>query len=416
LVSAFQYKANQKQIHIKSSIQDLNSVWFDEDVIEKIISNLLSNAIKYAPKHSEIVFEANKQEDVFIVSIINSSNRVEKEDLSKLFQRFYQDNKLSEGVGVGLALVRELVNLSQGSIIANNIDADKIQFTVSMPLTKIAFKASDIIEEELDEHQVEATVAIDKTETDKSTLLIVEDENDIRTFIASIFAESYHIIEANNGKTGIDKAQKQLPDLIISDIMMPIQDGIELCHAIKTNELTSHIPVILLTAKVGEKNEIEGLKTGADAYVTKPFSSEKLKVQVEQLIESRLQLQNHFSSTLQINPKLAITSTETEFLKRLQKVLDEHITNPEFTSERFCQLMHMSRTQLHRKLKAITNMTTSEFIRSQRLKLAIDLLEKSDATISEIAYQVGFNTPSYFNKCFKETYGCTPNEYVSKRE
>ena len=416
LVSAFQYKANQKQIHIKSSIQDLNSVWFDEDVIEKIISNLLSNAIKYAPKHSEIVFEANKQEDVFIVSIINSSNRVEKEDLSKLFQRFYQDNKLSEGVGVGLALVRELVNLSQGSIIANNIDADKIQFTVSMPLTKIAFKASDIIEEELDEHQVEATVAIDKTETDKSTLLIVEDENDIRTFIASIFAESYHIIEANNGKTGIDKAQKQLPDLIISDIMMPIQDGIELCHAIKTNELTSHIPVILLTAKVGEKNEIEGLKTGADAYVTKPFSSEKLKAQVEQLIESRLQLQNHFSSTLQINPKLAITSTETEFLKRLQKVLDEHITNPEFTSERFCQLMHMSRTQLHRKLKAITNMTTSEFIRSQRLKLAIDLLEKSDATISEIAYQVGFNTPSYFNKCFKETYGCTPNEYVSKRE
>lgn len=413
LVSAFQYKANQKQIVIKSSIQDLKSVWFDEDIIEKIVSNLLSNAIKYAPKNSEIVFEANKQEDVFILSIINSSNRVEKEDLSKLFQRFYQDNKLSEGVGVGLALVRELVVLSKGTIIANNIDTDKIQFTVSLPITKMAFNSADIIEEDYDTHDVEEELSIVKTETDKSTLLIVEDETDIRSFITSIFADTYQIIEAKNGKIGIEKAQKHLPDLIISDIMMPVQDGIELCHSIKTSELTSHIPVILLTAKVGEKNEIEGIKIGADAYVTKPFSSEKLKVQVEKLIESRLRLQKHFSNTLSINPKLAITSTESDFLKRLKTVLDAHITNPEFNSESFGKHLHISRTQLHRKLKAITGMTTSEFIRSQRLKLAKDLLKKSDATVSEIAYQVGFNTPSYFIKCFKETYGSTPNDYLS---
>ena len=414
IVSAFKYKGKQKNIQIKSNFQDLTKVWFDKDIIEKVTSNLLSNAIKYAPKQSVIVFEAAQQEDVLVISVINTSNQVGKKDLSKLFQRFYQDNELSDGVGVGLALVRDLVTLSKGTVIANNIDHDKIQFTVSLPISKHAFNDNEL-DVDTTETQIEKFSShTNPLNEDKPTLLIVEDEPEIRSFVVSIFNNDYQIIEAENGEIGYEKAQKHLPDLIISDIMMPVQDGIELCHSIKTNELTSHIPVILLTAKVGEKNEIEGIKTGADAYVTKPFSSEKLKVQVEKLIESRLQLQNHFSKTLQINPKLAITSTEAEFLKRLQSVLEEHITDSEFTSERFCKLMQMSRTQLHRKLKAITKMTTSEFIRSQRLKLAINLLKKSDASISEIAYQVGFNTPSYFNKCFKEVYGCTPNEYVSK--
>src|SRR5690554_7367012 len=197
-----------------------------------------------------------------------------------------------------------------------------------------------------------------------------------------MFLDSYQVMEAANGKIGIEKAKKQLPDLIISDLMMPEQDGMELCHEIKTNELTSHIPVILLTAKVGEVNEIQGIKTGADAYVTKPFSSEKLKVRVEKLIESRLKLKKHFSSTLTINPELAITSTETEFLKRLQTTLDKHITNPDFNSEALGKHMQISRTQLHRKLKAITGMTTSEFLRSQRLKLSVEL--RSEEHTSEL--------------------------------
>src|SRR5690606_26251985 len=212
----------------------------------------------------------------------------------------------------------------------------------------------------------------------------------------------YRIIEAENGQLGIEKALSKVPDLIISDIMMPEVDGIELCNSLKTNELTSHIPIILLTAKVGEESEIKGIKTGADAYVTKPFNSEKLKLRVVKLIENRRQLQKHFSKTLSINPKLAITSAESDFLNRLKTVLDDPITNPEFTSNQFAELMRMSRTQLHRKLKAITGMSASEFIRSQRLKLAISLLKETDATISEIAYQVGFNSPSYFSKCFKE--------------
>ena len=414
LISAFQYKASEKNITISSKIQSLECVWFDKDVIEKIISNLLSNAIKYAPKDSKILFEARRQDKSLVLSIINKSESVGKKDMSKLFRRFYQDNKLSEGVGVGLALVRELVTLSKGSIIANNIDDDKIQFTVSLPNNKESFSDAEIIStEELVSSETPLKPSIKVSEKDKPLLLIVEDVADIRTFIVSIFKHDYRIIEAENGQLGIEKALSKVPDLIISDIMMPEVDGIELCNSLKTNELTSHIPIILLTAKVGEESEIKGIKTGADAYVTKPFNSEKLKLRVVKLIENRRQLQKHFSKTLSINPKLAITSAESDFLNRLKTVLDDQITNPEFTSNQFADLMLMSRTPLHRKLKAITGMSAREFIRSQRLKLAIGLLKESDATISEIAYQVGFNSPSYFSKCFKEVYSCTPNEYLS---
>ncbi len=415
LISAFQYKAAEKNITIESSIHDLKNVWFDKDVIEKVSSNLLSNAIKYSPEGGKIVFEAHKQEEILVLSIINTTHNIGKKDLSKLFQRFYQDNKLSDGVGVGLALVRELVALSKGTIIANNIDSDRIQFNVSLPINKDAFNVDEIVSvEEIVKTETPLETPIELSTKEKPLLLIVEDEPDIRAFIISIFKRDYKIVEAENGKIGIDLALKDLPDLIISDIMMPEFDGTQLCNTLKTNELTSHIPIIILTAKVGEESEIEGIKTGADAYVTKPFNSEKLKIWVEKLIENRQKLQKHFSKTLSINPELAITTTESEFLKRLQKILDEHITSPEFTSDRFGKLMHMSRTQLHRKLKAITGMSASEFIRSQRLKLAVRLLKETDASISEIAYQVGFNTPSYFSKCFKDEYNCTPNEYLEK--
>jgi signal transduction histidine kinase/ligand-binding sensor domain-containing protein/DNA-binding response OmpR family regulator len=414
LISAFQYKADKKNIAISSRSKGLKNVWYDTDIIEKVISNLLSNAIKYSPENSTIVFEASNQDGVAVLSIINQTDYVGKKDLSKLFQRFYQDNRLSEGVGVGLALVRELVSLSKGTIIANNIDDNKIQFTVSVPVEYTAFEKDALVfDDKIESTEPPTNPQTENVEKENPLLLIVEDEADIRAFIISIFKNNYQILEAENGEIGIAKALEKMPDLIISDIMMPEIDGIQLCNTLKTNELTSHIPIILLTAKVGEENEIEGIKTGADAYVTKPFKSEKLKIRVEKLIETRRQLQRHFSKTLSINPELSLTSTESDFLKRLQNVLDEHITEPDFTSERFGKLMHMSRTQLHRKLKAISGMSASEFIRSQRLKLAIRLLKETDASISEIAYQVGFNTPSYFSKCFKEVYNCTPNEYLS---
>ncbi|WP_299335800.1 hybrid sensor histidine kinase/response regulator transcription factor [uncultured Psychroserpens sp.] len=415
IVAAFQYKADEKHINIISTINNLDQVWFDVDSIEKIVSNLLSNAIKYAPEHSKIIIDANDQDHNLVLSIINVNISISKSNFAKLFQRFYQDNEASEGVGVGLALVKELVNLSKGNITANTVDNDKVQFTVTLPIHKTAFDTSEIKIQSDTEPRSNETDAQSNENNDSPVLLIVEDDNDIRAFVASIFKNSYTIVEAENGKAGIDTALKYIPDIIISDVMMPVQDGIALCNTLKYNELTSHIPIILLTAKVGEENEIEGLKTGADAYITKPFNSEKLELRVKKLIENRQQLQKHFSKDFNINPELSITSTEADFLKRLKTVLDDKITDSDFTSEAFSIAMNMSRTQLHRKLKAIVGMSASEFIRSQRLKLAIELLKKSDATTSEIAYQVGFNTPSYFIKCFKDVYNCTPSDYNLKK-
>ncbi|APY12495.1 hybrid sensor histidine kinase/response regulator [Seonamhaeicola sp. S2-3] len=413
IVSAFQYKAKEKEMVILNKIEGLENVWYDKDVIEKVSSNLLANAIKYAPESSEIIFNANEQENNLVLSVINTNKEITKKDLGKLFQRFYKDDEASEGVGVGLALVKELVSLSKGSIIANSIDSDKIQFTVTLPITKNAFKASEILNSKNTEQEIVLSNAV-LNNNNKPCLLIVEDNKDIRTFVKSVFENSYQIIEASNGQAGIEKAIKHMPSLIISDIMMPIKNGIDLCNTLKYNELTSHIPIILLTAKVGEDNEIEGLKTGADAYITKPFSSEKLKLIVEKLIENRNRLQQHFSKSITLTPEITVSSTEAEFLKRLKEVLDKNLTNPDFNTETFSVKMQMSRTQLHRKLKAIVGLSTSEFIRNERLKLAIDLLKKSDNSISEIAYQIGFNTPSYFIKCFKETYNCTPVEYSNR--
>lgn len=411
IVEAFQYKSQEKHITIDATINKIDTAYFDKDIIEKVVSNLLTNAIKYSPEESHISFDASQQENALVIAIVNHYNKVASRDLSKLFQRFYQDDEATEGIGVGLALVKELISLAKGTIIANNIDNNKIQFTVTLPINKESFTTSEIIDSLIAPIQDENSSNTEINNT--TTILVVEDQNDVREFVASVFNNNYEVITANNGEAGIKKATKNLPDLIISDIMMPVKNGIELCNSIKQDRLTSHIPVILLTAKVGEENEIEGLKSGADAYITKPFNSKLLLVEVDRLIKSRQQLKELYSKEFIVNPDLAITSTETEFLKRLQTVLDAHITDPEFKSERMGELLQMSRTQLHRKLKSVYGLSTSEFIRTQRLKLSLQLLKESDATISEIAYQVGFNSPSYYIKCFKETYNSTPSDYYN---
>ncbi|RDK83465.1 two-component regulator propeller domain-containing protein [Marinirhabdus gelatinilytica] len=415
LLNTFQYKAKRKNITIHKKIENLEDCWFDSDIIEKTATNLVHNALKYSPKNASVTIDAKKEQNWFILSVTNNKGELAVFEINQLFNRFYQSDEASEGIGVGLALVKELVSLHKGNIIAHTDGGNNIQFTVTIPIVKEAFNEDEIIFKEPVFH-VEKQSKVDKNDEDRPTLLVVEDNDEVRTYISSVFLENYRILEAENGEEGILKAQEHMPDLIISDIRMPIKSGIVLCNTIKTNELTSHIPIILLTAKVGKKHEIEGLKTGADAYITKPFSIEKLRIRVEKLIQQREKIKEHFSKTFSIDPDLAITSTETEFLNRIQQVLDTHITDPELTSEKFANLMLVSRTQLHRKLKSIVGMSTTEFIRSQRLKIASRLLQQKDVPISEIAYQIGFNSPSYFNKCFKETFGYSPSQYRSKHE
>jgi YesN/AraC family two-component response regulator len=244
-------------------------------------------------------------------------------------------------------------------------------------------------------------------------LLIVEDNAEIRKLIRQQFELDYNIKEAENGKKGIQIALEIVPDIIISDIMMPETDGIELTKQVKNDERTSHIPIILLTAKAGEENELIGLKNKADDYILKPFSPENLRVRVQNLIELRKKLRERYSQEVILRPKdIAISTHDEVFLEKVQILLDEKLTESEFTSEYFSIEIGMSRMQLHRKLKALVGLSTTEFIRSQRLKMATHILLNSDINISEVAYEVGFNDPSYFTKCFKASYGISPGNYA----
>ncbi|WP_458627623.1 two-component regulator propeller domain-containing protein [Winogradskyella sp. PC D3.3] len=421
IIAAFEFKSKDKSIHFSSHIQTIENAWFDADIIEKITSNLLSNAIKYTPINGKIHFEAIEKNGQLIITVINNGNTISNKELGKLFQRYYQNSKNTDGMGIGLSLVKELSILSHGNIIAHTMNTDEIQFTLTLPIERSFYSASEIHEDE--QHSTKPEIVtktttdsklktISKTE-DKSILLIVEDDHDIRAFISSIFKNDYTILEAENGEIGISKAIKYIPDVIISDLMMPKVDGIALCNTLKNNSKTSHIPIIILTAKSGDANEIKGLQTGADDYVVKPFNSNKLKIRVEKLIELRQKLQKRYSSNFELNEVIA-TPIDQEFLTKLNKVLNEHITDASFSSTALAKKMLMSRMQLHRKLKAITGLSTTEFIRNERLKLAIKLIKNSNQTISEIAYMVGFNTPSYFIKCFKDVYKITPAEYTSQ--
>jgi YesN/AraC family two-component response regulator len=356
-----------------------------------------------------------------VISVTNNGVHYSKEDLQKLFNRYYQGDKNNDGAGIGLALVKELVTLSHGNIIAHTLNNEDIQFTVTLPIERSYFKSaelgtstSQIVENEEEPDAVEEASLISQKEPlkNKPLLLLVEDDDDIRLYVKSFLQDNYKIIEAANGKLGVKNAFESIPDIIISDVMMPVEDGISLCNTLKQDERTSHIPIILLTAKTGDQHEITGLKVGADAYVTKPFNKAKLLVQIENLLNIRSQLQKRYSKDFKLKD-LAVSNTEQQFLEKLNSILNEFISDNSFSAEIMSKKLLMSRMQLHRKLKALTGLSTTEFITKERLKLALPLLKKSDATISEIAYQVGFNSPSYFSTCFKKHYNTSPDEYRS---
>lgn len=244
---------------------------------------------------------------------------------------------------------------------------------------------------------------------------MVDDHEDIRAFIKSVFKNNYQVVEAIDGEVGVEKAIELVPDIIISDVMMPKLNGFQLSETLKQDERTCHIPIILLTAKTEDADRFIGLETGADDYITKPFKTKALETRVKNLINSRLKLRERYSQELVLKPTdIAISNFDAKFLEKVNSVIDENITEPTFSAEDFSKSVGMSRMQLHRKLKALTGLSATEFVRSQRLKLAADLLKKTDANVSEIGYSVGFNDHSYFTKCFKEMYGCSPTEFISK--
>jgi YesN/AraC family two-component response regulator len=324
-------------------------------------------------------------------------------------------------MGVGLSLVNALIKLYGGTINAGIEKNEIIHFQVTLPITRDSFKEEDIrtssmqlkSQEVLSEFIDVDYDLIDSKKEDLPILLIVEDYSEVRTFIKQALKKKYRILEAENGKVGLEIALSEVPDIILSDIRMPIYDGIQLCNALKIDERTSHIPIILLTAGVSEENELKGLASGADDFVTKPFKIKVLEQRMINLIAIRRALRNRYRQELILKPKeIAVTPADEVFLNRIQEILENHLSDPQFNAETFSQKAKVSRMQLHRKLLAYTGLSTSAFIRSQRLKQAIQILQTSDTTINEVAYTVGFNTPTYFMKCFKEVYKKTPSEYL----
>lgn len=426
LASSFEYKAKLKNITYTTTIATLNNAWYDEDVIEKIVTNLLSNAFKHGIDAGNCEIEAASKEQHLLLSVKNTLPLKIDIEIEKLFTRFYQQDDFSEGAGVGLSLVKELVQLHQGEITVQIENENNIHFQVRLPIQKEVFQNINKIEVITEPHKPISNAISDSIDMNSEgfenpdkkeelpILLVVEDHEEVRQFIKSVWKNKYQVFEAEDGRQGIEKALEVVPDLIITDVRMPICDGIELCNTLKKDERTSHIPIILLTAGIGEEQELNGLQSGADDFITKPFKLRVLQSRVENLITTRRALRERYSQEMVLKAKdIALTPTDSLFFNRVQKVLDEQLSNPDFSAEVFCKAMGMSRMQLHRKLMAFTGLSTSAFIRSQRLKQAVHILKTSDATVNEVAYTVGFNTPSYFIKCFKEAYKTTPSEYLN---
>ncbi len=397
--------------------------WIDKDVLQKIVNNLLSNSFKYTNiNEGKIMVKVFCDTNFLTINIKNTGKELSQQDLNKIFERFYQKDYHSDGIGLGLSIVKKMVELHKGSINVQSKDGWTV-FKVKIPISKNTYKENEIVygnETEKNKNTQETPIQVPvKTKEcpidklDDPILLVIEDNKDIQNYVKNIFSDCFKVITADDGNEGIEKIQNYVPDIIICDVMIPGIDGIALCKGLKSCLKTNHIPIIMLTAKVGEENKIKGLSAGADDYIEKPFNEDILKLKVKNLIQSRKTVREKITNDLSyvINIPENIPDNDQNFLRHLKQIVEEHITNPEFTTDKFAELMNMSRMQLHRKLKALTGFSTSKFILSQRLKIAAKMLVNKEVNISEIAYQVGFSDPSYFNRCFKKQFGKTPSEY-----
>jgi signal transduction histidine kinase/ligand-binding sensor domain-containing protein/DNA-binding response OmpR family regulator len=433
---SFASYAEQKKIKLQFNGKEFNdktdekiNIFFDKDKMEKIVSNLVSNAVKYTPSGNEVDVKVFVQDNQLEIKVVNTGVTISKADLAHLFERYYKvhrsESGLFEGTGIGLALVKELVELHKG-IISVSSEYDVTDFSLKLPLGNEHLKADEIFkhtEEKIVEtfetisgfevsEEIPATAEDLVIKSGKDIILIVEDHSDLRKYIRENLTENYQVIEAANGKDGFEKAIEVIPDLIISDVMMPEMDGYTFCKKVKTSETTNHIPVILLTAKATTEDKLEGLELGADDYLIKPFNPEELKLRVRNLIKTREQLRQKFTSEMVLKPaEIVVPSLQVQFMKKLKDIIELNLEDEDFGVDKLSDEMGMSRSQLHRKLKAVTNQSTTEFIRNFRLQRAAQLILQDAGSMGEIAYKVGFNSQAYFNKSFQEVFGCSPSEY-----
>jgi signal transduction histidine kinase/ligand-binding sensor domain-containing protein/DNA-binding response OmpR family regulator len=449
LVHSFDGLAFSKNIDFTfQAVEAPSETWFDEEKLEIILFNLLSNAFKYTPENGRIVVSLSflKPESPGLIadirpycsiSVKDSGAGIPPENIDNIFARFYRadspENQKINGTGLGLAFTRELVEAMHGHIFVNSTPGHGTTFTVRIPFTKNSFSEIErsviTTEKKFDrDNQLELLEQeMIHTETDNAemeqvitkhypTILVVEDSFDLRSFIVNSFRNDYRMLEAANGLEAYELVKKNSPDLIISDVMMPFMDGLELCSRIKKNLATSHIPVILLTAKTLLENWIEGLETGADDYIPKPFNIRILEAKCKSLIENRRRLRRIFEQSLvPVSEEITTTPLDEEFMHKTIKVVEENISNPEFGVQKLATELCVSRSLLHKKLTAIVDLSANDFITSMRLKRSATLLQKGNLNISEIAFEVGFNDPKYFSRCFRKHFGLSPTEFMNAK-
>ena len=388
----------------------------DMRLLECILFNLLGNSIKHTSPGGEITVSVQQEGADAILTVKDNGEGIPREKLPYIFDRFYQAGKHTSGTGIGLALVKGIAELHGGSVSVESVPGEGATFFIRIP---IRHEGAEILESRdaaefterfqdvyraADSSLEEAATSV--TESDRPTILVVDDNSDLREFIGTLLQGEYRIIKASDGKEALDKATRELPDLVVSDVMMPVMDGLELCKALKGQFSTSHIPVILLTAKSLEEQRAEGYDSGADAYISKPFSEKVLLSRIGNLLKSRILLKEHYLET----GESASRPQENDFLSRFRAKVQEHISDENLSVEQIGSEIGLSRVQLYRKVKALTGYSPVELVRITRLKAAAEMLKTTDKTISEIAYAVGFGTPSYFSKCFKELFGRQPGE------
>ena len=421
--AAFDSLAKQKKIRfeIEVPLEPCES-WYDHDKMEKVLFNLLSNAFHFTPEGGRITISLTTNDSSnYEICIHNTGSFIPPEQQTHIFDRFYQlDHDSHQGTGIGLALVRELVQLHKGEISVESDEQSGTRFKLSMQhlIPSTAFKDENV-ESPIAERPLKISSAKDiegksKTPTGEgqTEILVVEDNPDVRKYLRKLVKSDYIIREASNGVEGYQKAVKYIPDLIISDLMMPKMDGLELCKRLKNDEKTGHIPVILLTAKASVESRIEGLEIGADDYLTKPFNRKELQVRIANLIRQREQLRKRYSREISLHPQQThIESADERFLKRAIALIEKNMANPDFNVQDLRKELGMSKTQLHRKFVALTDQAPGTFLRTYRLRKAAQMLAAKQENVSQVAFAVGFNNLSYFARCFRDQFGVPPSQY-----
>lgn len=441
-VGDFQLTAERKQIRLHLDVDDLkgsHEMIADQEKISRIVFNLLSNALKYTPAGGEIFVSLKDEGANLRLDVRDTGKGISQDEADQIFERFFQAKGAASGTGIGLALVKSFVELHHGEARVESEPGKGSDFIVLIPRkqegdSQVIHNDVDIVDNSANASASDSKNVVDESvlqyiddgdrsrgkvqqlvseNTNRPTVLVIDDNTDIRQYERTLLQDEYVVLEAADGKEGLAVALKEVPDLVICDVMMPVMDGLEFTKQLKTNTATSHIPVIMLTAKNLEEHRAEGYEHGADSYITKPFHSKVLLARIENLLRQRQLLKNLYQGTKEAEKEISeahLEDRDKQFLKQLQAIIQKNLSDSEFGVEDMGQQIGLSRVQLYRKVKAMTGSSVVDLLRKARLAKARRLLETRSMSVSEVAYEVGFSAPSYFTKCFKEEYGMLPGD------